>query len=391
MQNSSANHRETSRHYIAASEHDLQAMLKAIGQPSLDALYSHIPESVRFNKGLDLPEELDYEALKEELSAIAKRNHIRSSFLGDGLQDLEPAAVIAPICEIRNLTTAYTPYQPELSQGTLLAHWIYQCSMARLTGFEAVNASLYDRSSAIFEGICAAMRMQRGKSIALIPETLYPGDLEVLDTVAAGTDVILQRVPVNAETGCLEISQVRAAAEGCLDKLAAIVFPQVNTFGLLEAVDALTDLAAEFSVKSVAVIDPLHLAPGGLKAPTEFGANGADIIVGEAHHLALAPNYGGPGLGLFGVRFSAKDRSGVRAAPGRFIGKAFEVERIYLLSKYSRKGYGRKAFENIFKIGRKKGYEKIWLGVWEYNKNAIEFYKHMGFKMFSKHSFLSNS
>ena len=71
-----------------------------------------------------------------------------------------------------------------------------------------------------------------------------------------------------------------------------------------------------------------------------------------------------------------------------FIGKAFEVERIYLLSKYSRKGYGRKAFENIFKIGRKKGYEKIWLGVWEYNKNAIEFYKHMGFKMFSKHSFL---
>ena len=71
-----------------------------------------------------------------------------------------------------------------------------------------------------------------------------------------------------------------------------------------------------------------------------------------------------------------------------FIDKAFEVERIYLLSKHSRKGYGRKAFENIFQIGRKKGYEKIWLGVWEYNKNAIEFYKHMGFKMFSKHSFL---
>ena len=71
-----------------------------------------------------------------------------------------------------------------------------------------------------------------------------------------------------------------------------------------------------------------------------------------------------------------------------FIGKAFEVERIYLLSKYARKGYGRKAFEKIFQIGRKKGYEKVWLGVWEYNKNAIEFYKHMGFKMFSKHSFL---
>jgi glycine dehydrogenase len=324
MQNSSANHRESSRHYIAASEPDLKAMLDAIGQPSLEALYSHIPESVRFSKGLDLPEELDYEALKEELSTIAKRNQIKSSFLGDGLQDLEPSAVIAPICDIRNLTTAYTPYQPELSQGTLLAHWIYQCSMARLTGFEAVNASLYDRSSAIFEGICAAIRMQRGKSIALIPETLYPGDLEVLDTVAAGTDVVLRRVPVDAQTGSLKLSAVRAAAEESADQLAAIVFPQVNTFGLLEDIDALTDLAAEFSVKSVAVIDPLHLAPGGLKEPTQFGAQGADIIVGEAHHLALAPNYGGPGLGLFGVRFSAKDRSGVRAAPGRFIGKALD-------------------------------------------------------------------
>ncbi|MGB0289833.1 MAG: glycine dehydrogenase, partial [Opitutales bacterium] len=95
---------------------------------------------------------------------------------------------------------------------------------------------------------------------------------------------------------------------------------------LLEEVDALADLAAQLGVKSVAVIDPLHLSAGGLKAPAHFGgdATGVDIIVGEAHHLALAPNYGGPGLGLFGVRFSEKDRSGVRAAPGRFIGKALD-------------------------------------------------------------------
>ena len=322
MQNSSANHRESSRHYIAASEADLSAMLEAIGKPSLESLYSHIPESVRFNAPSDLPEELDYETLKTTLEAISKRNRIGTSFLGDGLQDLEPSPVVAPVCDIRNLTTAYTPYQPELSQGTLLAHWIYQCSMARLTGFEAVNASLYDRSSAIFEGICASIRMSRGKHTALVPETLYPGDLEVLETVAKETDVVLRRVPVDPETGCLDINAVRAAAIECADQLAAIVFPQVNTFGLLESVDLLTDLAAEFCAKSVAVIDPLHLAPEGLKPPSEFGANGVDIIVGEAHHLALAPNFGGPGLGLFGVRFSAKDRSGVRAAPGRFIGKA---------------------------------------------------------------------
>ena len=297
MQNSSANHRESSRHYIAASETDLSAMLEAIGKPSLESLYSHIPETVRFNAPSDLPEELDYETLKTTLEAISKRNRIGTSFLGDGLQDLEPSPVVAPVCDIRNLTTAYTPYQPELSQGTLLAHWIYQCSMARLTGFEAVNASLYDRSSAIFEGICASIRMSRGKHTALVPETLYPGDLEVLETVAKETDVVLRRVPVDPETGCLDINAVRAAAIECADQLAAIVFPQVNTFGLLESVDLLTDLAAEFCAKSVAVIDPLHLAPEGLKPPSEFGANGVDIIVGEAHHLALAPNFGGPGLG----------------------------------------------------------------------------------------------
>ena len=324
MQNSSANHRESARHYIAASEADLTEMLAAIGQPSLEALFEHIPEAVRFPEAPDLPAELDYDALKTELAAIAERNRIGTSFLGDGLQDLEPSPVVGPVCDIRNLTTAYTPYQPELSQGTLLAHWIYQCSMARITGFEAVNASLYDRSTAIFEGICASIRMSRGKTTALIPESLYPGDLEVLFTLAEETETELRTVPIDPTTGTIDLAALRAAAEDFAADLAAIVFPQVNTFGLLEDVDALTDLAAELGVKSVAVIDPLHLSAGGLKAPAHFGgdASGVDIIVGEAHHLALAPNYGGPGLGLFGVRFSEKDRSGVRAAPGRFIGKA---------------------------------------------------------------------
>jgi glycine dehydrogenase len=130
------------------------------------------------------------------------------------------------------------------------------------------------------------------------------------------------RVPVDATSGLIDLNALNAAAETAGARLATIVFPHVNTFGLVEAVDTLTDLAAELGVKSVAVIDPMLLGPGGLKAPSEFGAKGVDIIVGEAQHLALAPNFGGPGLGLFGVRFSAKDRSGVRAAPGRFIGKA---------------------------------------------------------------------
>lgn len=322
MPASPADQREFAHHYIPASDADIRAMLETVGKECLDDLFDHIPADVRFAEPPELPEELGYEALKERLAEIASRNRVGTSFLGDGVPDFVPSPVIGPICDIRNLTTAYTPYQPELSQGTLLAHWIYQCSMAKLTGFEAVNASLYDRSTSIFEGICAAIRMSRGKSAAIIPETLYPGDLEVLATQSEGTEIELIRVPADAETGTIDRAALEDAIAGAAERLAALVFPQVNTFGLLEDVDGLTALAAKHGLKSIAVIDPLLLAPGGLKAPCDFGESGVDIIVGEAHHLALAPNFGGPGLGLFGVRFSSKDRNGVRAAPGRFIGKA---------------------------------------------------------------------
>lgn len=322
MEPSTTDFREQARHYIPASSQDIAAMLDAVGKPDLESLFEHIPEDLRFQEPPDLPEEFAYEKLSEELEKISRKNRTGTSFLGDGLLDIEPSPVVGPICNIRNLTTAYTPYQPELSQGTLLAHWIYQCSMARLTGFEAVNASLYDRSTSIFEGICAAIRMSRKKNTAIIPETLYPGDIEVLETLVEEMDIHLVKVPADPATGLIDADALESAIDEFADQLAAIVFPHVNTFGLVEHVDALTRRAAEAGAKSIAVIDPLLLGPGGLKPPSEFGDDGVDVIVGEAHHLALAPNFGGPGLGLFGVRFSQKDRNGVRAAPGRFIGKA---------------------------------------------------------------------
>ena len=324
MESSTTDFREKARHYIPASEQDILAMLKTVGKADLTALFEHIPQQARFAEAPDLPAELGYEDLSAELERISRMNRTGLSFLGDGLLDIAPSPVVGPICQIRNLTTAYTPYQPELSQGTLLAHWIYQCSMARLTGFEAVNASLYDRSTSIFEGISAAARMSRGKNTAIVPETLYPGDIEVLETLVEGMDLCLIKVAADPVSGLIDLSALESAIEAAGQQLAAMVFPQVNTFGLVEEVDALTRRAAQAGAKSIAVIDPLLLGPGGLKPPSEFGDDGVDIIVGEAHHLALAPNFGGPGLGLFGVRFSQQDRNGVRAAPGRFIGKAYD-------------------------------------------------------------------
>ena len=135
-------------------------MLQTVGVKELSDLYAHIPSNCRFEQFPDLPAELDYDALPEALGALSRENTIRESYIGDGLPHYKVMPVVGPVCDIRNLTTAYTPYQPERSQGTLMTHWIYQCLMSQLTGFEAINSSLYDRSTAIFEAICACIRLR---------------------------------------------------------------------------------------------------------------------------------------------------------------------------------------------------------------------------------------
>ena len=320
-----SNPRESQRHYIAASNDDISNMLTALGLEQLDELFTHIPAEVRFKEAPELPEELDYETLQTTLEEISQKNVACESFIGDGLPDYSVHPIVPWVSELRNLTTAYTPYQPERSQGTLTAHWIYQCLMAQLTGFEAINTSLYDRSTTLYEAIVAAMRLKPKTTAAIIPEALYPGDIEVLETLSADTAIELIKTPLDLQTGRIEIEAVQQAAEKAGETLAAIIFPQVNTLGLLEDVDTLTDLAQTVGAKSIAVIDPMLLGQNGLKPPTEFGTSGVDFIVGEGQHLAIGPNFGGPGLGLFGVRYNKETRNNVRATPGRYIGKAKDI------------------------------------------------------------------
>tara|TARA_B110000037_G_scaffold212998_3_gene266772 strand:- start:28172 stop:31204 length:3033 start_codon:yes stop_codon:yes gene_type:complete len=318
--------RELKRHYIPATEEDLAAMLAKCGVDDLARLFGHIPEAARFSAAPDLPEELSYDDLQERMAGLAAKNAIKPSFIGDGLPDYAVPEIVPFVADIRPLTTAYTPYQPERSQGTLITHWIYQCVMSQLTGFEAINSSLYDRSTAIFEAICAAIRLTSKADTVLIPDALYPGDLEVIQTLVEGTDIQLVTQPLDATTGCIDLVALERKARELGPALAAIVFPQVNTLGLLEDVDALADLCRELGTRSVAVIDPMLLATGGLKPPTAFGQNGADMIVGEAQHLAIAPNFGGPGLGLFGVRNNSAVKNDIRQTPGRYVGKAHDGE-----------------------------------------------------------------
>jgi glycine dehydrogenase len=317
--------RELKRHYISASEADIEGMLETVGAERLADLYAHIPAESRFAEAPELPEELSYEDLRTHVEALAARNHVRPSFIGDSLHAYTVPEIVSFVSNLRNLTTAYTPYQPERSQGTLLSHWIYQCAMGQLTGFDAINSSLYERSTAIFEAICTALRLSRqGKSV-ILSEALFPGDLEVVETLARHTDIELLFAPIDASTGRTDLAALKElAAAQPAGHLAAVIFPQVNKLGLLEDVHALTDAIHALGSKAIAVIDPFLLATGGLVPPMGFGAKGADMIVGEAQHLAIGPNFGGPGLGLFGVRTDAAHRNDVRQTPGRYIGKAVD-------------------------------------------------------------------
>lgn len=316
------NKRETARHYIPATDEDIQAMLAAIDADKLSDLFKHIDPEDFFEGPIHVPQELDYGQAMQHLEALAQKNRTRLSFLGDGLPDFEQHEIVTHVCGIRNLTTAYTPYQPERSQGTLLTHWVYQCLMTKLTGFEAVNSSLYDRATALFEGICTSLRLVRKADTALVSEGIYPGDREVLETLVADTAFKLEWVPLDPSTGRTDCAILKEKAAALGPRLAAVAFPQVNSLGLLEDVDMLTDAIHAVGSLAIAVIDPLLLATGGLKRPSDYGETGADIIVGEAQHIALAPNFGGPGLGLFGVRHNDKVKNHVRATPGRFVGKA---------------------------------------------------------------------
>jgi glycine dehydrogenase len=314
--------RETSRHYIPLSEQEQCSMMESLGISSLRELYGPIADEFLFQDPPALPPELAGDALRREMEAISMRNKVGISLIGDGLPDYEVHPIVGDVLAIRELATAYTPYQPERSQGTLISQWLYQCGMAALTGFEAINASLYDRSTAIFEACLTAIRISRSKSRVLISEGIFPGDREVLVTHFQCTEHELEWIPLDPKTGLLDGDRLRTALTASANTVAAVVFPQVNSLGYLEDVDAITLCCEEHACISIAVVDPLHLSAGGLKPPAAWGKHGTDFVVGEAQHLALKPCFGGPGLGLFGVRTDERRKNFVRSTPGRYVGKA---------------------------------------------------------------------
>ncbi len=316
--------RESYPFYIGATESEIKEMLGELGLNSLEDLYSHIDGNNKFTNFFH-KEHLSREEIKDHISQIALKNRSVNSFIGSGLLDYGTPPMVNEICSIRGLTTAYTPYQPERSQGTLLTLWIYQSALSLLTGFEAINASMYERSTCLFEAIQCANRLTK-KNKVLIVDSIYSGDIEVLRTLVDKTETEIEFISIN--NGSSRANQDLLEKKLQEDQsISAIVFPQVNTFGVIEKVDALTDLASQYKVKSIAIIDPLSIGNNGLKPPIEFGseAQGCDIFVAEGQFLSIDSNYGGPGLGIFGIRYNDTNKLSIRQTPGRYIGNAKDI------------------------------------------------------------------
>ena len=320
--------RELTKYYISSTKPEQAEMLSAIKLKNLSDLYANIPDNVKFDKAPFVTEELNYNDLIAHVEEVAAKNKIKTCFIGDGLKNYKVHEIVPYVCNLRGLTTAYTPYQPERSQGTLNTLWVYSSALSMLTGFEAINASFYDRSTTLFEAIQTALRIVKNTNTALVCESIYPGDIEVLKTHALETGLKIITIPTDPETGITNIEIARKLALEIGSNLSAIAFPQVNNFGNLEDVHQLTDLCTELNIQSIALFDPMLLATEGLIPPVEYGSEkqGANMIVGEGQHLAIAPNFGGPGLGIFGIRYNEKNKLDIRSTAGRFIGRAKDSE-----------------------------------------------------------------
>ena len=316
--------RETLPYYISMTDSEIAEILKILGLHSLDELFNHLPNNIKFQNDFNLGKALSYNDLIEYVTNIANKNKIMTSYIGDGLKNYKVEKIVDDVCSIRGLTTAYTPYQPERGQGTLWSLYLFSNAIHSLTGFEAVNASMYDRSTCLFEALNASTKLSKNKNTVLLLESNYPGDIEVVQTLRQHTSLNVILVPFNKSTGLTDLSVVKDYVEKYQADLASIAFPQVNSVGNIENFSGLTEICEEHKLISIAVIDPMLISTEGLLPPSQYGKKGTNFFVAEGQHLALAPNFGGPGLGIFGTRYNETEKLSIRATPGRYIGKTID-------------------------------------------------------------------
>lgn len=322
--------------YIPNSPDERKAMLADIGVARIEDLFDQIPEQLRLNEPIGVGDPVSEPELLEYFRALSSRNGTDyHSFLGAGAYSHFIPVIIDSLISRAEFFTAYTPYQPELSQGTLQYTFEFQTMVCQLTGMEVANASLYDGSTAVAEAVLMAHRVTRRNRFA-IAGTLHPHYREVVSAYTKHLGLTIDAVP-HTDMGTIDPASLELD-----DSTAALVVQSPNFFGSIEDLQKLADAAHDAgALFIVAVTEPMSF--GVLKPP---GACGADIVAGETQSFGIPLSYGGPYCGMF-----ATLEKHVRQMPGRLVGEAYDDQgrRGYVLTLSTREQHIRreKATSNI--------------------------------------------
>jgi glycine dehydrogenase subunit 1 len=324
--------------YIGNTAADRKAMLAEIGAAKEDELWLDIPREKVINNGLGLPAGLSELELKIQMQRLAARNvnvEEYACFLGAGAYDHYIPSTVQAITGREEFYTAYTPYQPEISQGTLQAIFEYQTLLCNLTGMDVANASLYDGATALYEAAHLACRHTQRRQV-LVARTVHPEYRQVLETYFRDSGIEIREVNYQQGLTSLEDLKRQLTAD-----VAAVAIQQPNFFGGLEEVQQIAELTHKNNSLFITAVYPVSL--GLLKRPGDYGA---DIVVGEGQSLGLPVSLGGPYLGIFACR-----KELMRKMPGRVVGETVDTkgQRAFVLTLQTREQHIRreKATSNI--------------------------------------------
>jgi len=296
--------------FLTNSDEDIKEMLSEIGVANFNDLISNIPEDLRFKGNLDIPEAISEAEVTGLIDSLAAKNELGISFMGGGACDHYVPAIVGSLISRSEFYTAYTPYQPEVSQGTLQSIYEFQSMVCELTRMDVTNASMYEGGSALAEAMLLACAHTR-KNKVFVAGTLNRRYREVLDSYVSHNDIELTEIPVTGYTLDLDSFE-----EMLNEEFAAVIIQHPNFFGYLEEMQIVGTLLTDKNTLFIACYDPISL---GLLSPP--GQYGADIAVAEGQVLGNHQNYGGPFIGLFSTTQEL-----VRKIPGRIAGLTQDID-----------------------------------------------------------------
>lgn len=325
--------------YISNTPGDVREMLAAIGAGSIDELFAMIPAELRMNRALDIPPAMGEMELTDYVYRLAAKNHAAccaACFLGAGSYDHFIPSVVDFVASRSEFYTAYTPYQPEASQGSLTAMFEYQTLITQLTGMDVSNASLYDGGTAAVEAVLMAVHARPKANRVVVAGSVHPEYRQVLATYLANVEAEIVTVPT--PSGAIQLADLAAAVN---DRTACVLIQHPNFFGCMEDAESAARLAHAKNALFIPIVDPISL--GLLKRPGDYGA---DIVVAEGQSLGIPMSFGGPGVGIMACRDEF-----VRRLPGRIVGETVDRRgnRCFVLTLQTREQHIRreKATSNI--------------------------------------------